>query len=71
MTVYNAAGVKERHPTSNVRSKCESEIPVNWNTVVLEDIVEATLWAVLTNDGHIGRRVFDCGSNELAQVLMV
>lgn len=63
--------MKEGHPTSNVLSKCESEVPVKGNTVILQHIIEATLWAVLTDDSHIGKRVLDGGSNELAQVLVV
>lgn len=60
--------MEEGHASSNVSGKGKPEVPVQRDVVVHQHVIQTALGAVLTDDGHVGRGISECDSDELADV---
>ena len=66
----NFPGMQVGHSSCDVSGKGEAEPPVQGDVVILEDVVEASLGAVLVDKVEL-MNVLHSGSDELAQVWVI
>ena len=63
-------GMQVSHSSSNVSCKGESKTPVEWNIVILKNIVQTAFGAILSDDSQ-PHWVFHSCSNKLAEIRVI
>ena len=59
------------HSSSNVSRKRKPEIPVEQYVIIQEHVIQTALGTVFCDDGHVGVRVENRGTDELTEVRVV